>query len=267
MPTSRNRDYSSPPDTYHSMSATYAWNPYTVVTGANGLNTGAWSAAELSQDGALRVSLTSGISVDSLNISGLVVNTDQLEIINTSGVQYLASISGRLNNGLIGVTGTRTDVASGYATGYYIMGGGRAVDSATFRPGYVSGSGVMSNYDKDNGGLLVNQGNLDRAVDSVTVWNTGTTTVREGQSGILGGTGLFSGLLFSGNASRIEVFIQNISTVANSYIRFGNPASMQNFSFILNAASASGAGGGSFSNQSFRGAVYFSGGAVVGYEL
>lgn len=49
-------------------------------------------------------------TADSVQISGINVNTDQLETINTSGTQYLASISGQLIGNLSvsndGVTGT-----------------------------------------------------------------------------------------------------------------------------------------------------------------
>ncbi len=259
MATPNNRDYSSPPDTFHSMAANYAWNPYGSVTGKNGLTTGVWSSLETSQDGALRVSLTSGINIDSLNISGLVVNTDQLEVINTSGTQYLAAISGN--------TLKVIDSPSGYATGTFHLIGGRAVNTSTFLPGYISGGNVAANFDKDNGGLLVNQGNLTRSVDSVTTWLSGSNTILESSAGILGGSGFFSGLLFSGNASRQEMFIQCTSTVTPAYVRFGAIASKQNYTFILNPAGTSGYGGGSVSNERYRGAVYFSGGAVNGYEI
>jgi len=139
MATSRNRDYSAPPEGIKNMSANYAWSDTLIITGMENPQTGAWTALKTNSDGSLLVSLNSGINIDSLNISGINVNTDQLETINTSGAQYLASISGRLNNGLIGVTGTRPDIASGYTTGYYVMVGGRAVEIASgFNPQYGS---------------------------------------------------------------------------------------------------------------------------------
>lgn len=94
MSTSRNRDYSAPPEGIKNMSALYGWDENAQITGAQNPQTGAWVSLQTNSDGSLRVALTSGINVDSLNISGLVVNTDQLEVINTSGAQYLASISG-----------------------------------------------------------------------------------------------------------------------------------------------------------------------------
>lgn len=171
----------------------YAYSPDAVETGIGLLpKTGHWVPLQTDGEGSLKVALTSGISIDSLNISGLVVNTDQLEVINTSGTQYLAAISGRL---------------------------------------------------------------------------AGSSTVSENIYGVLGGTGFYSGLLFPLNLNRKEVFVQNISTVTPSYIRFGSQASAQSFSVILNPASTSGLAGGSLSNENYKGAVYFSGGSVTSFEV
>jgi len=272
MSTPRNRDYSSPPDTFHSMSATYVWNPYCVITGANGLTTGAWSSAELSQDGSLRVSLTSGINIDSLNISGLVVNTDQLEVINTSGTQYLASISGRLNNGLIGVTGTRPDIASGYSTGYYVMIGGRAVEVASgFNPQYASGGNAMLNLDRANGALLTENTDLNYNYDSIIAYSPQSSTVSNSSiSGSFTATALQTGIAIYANTGRKAWFIANTSSVAPLYVRLGSSTvSTGNFSFILNASSAAGSQGGSWidSPSAWIGDVSVSGQSFISWEI
>lgn len=94
MATSRNRDYSSPPEGIKNVAALYAWDQTNIITGTTNPQTGAWSSLQINPDGSLRVALTSDINIDSLNLSGINVNTDQLEVINTSGTQFLASISG-----------------------------------------------------------------------------------------------------------------------------------------------------------------------------
>jgi hypothetical protein len=103
--------------------------------------------------------------------------------------------------------------------------------------------------------------------DGITIWKTGAASPTEIMSGPLGGTGIFSGIAFNSNSSRQEVFIQNISTVNPTYIRYGQPASTQAFNVCLNPASTSGFAGGSFTNERFRGQIYFSGGAITAYEI
>ena len=300
MATARNRDYSSPPDTYHSMAANYVWNPYGVITGATGPNTGIWSSLEMSQDGALRVSLTSGISIDSINISGLVVNTDQLETINTSGAQYLASISGTNANTLsssqsgarylesisgdirflrtgsynnpIGVTGTRVDAASGYAIGTFLMVGGRAVEVASgFNPGYGSGANAMLNIARDNGSLLTQPTDLSYLYDAVTSYPPqGTVISNSTISGSFTATALQTGIALYANTGRKSWFIANTSSVAPLYVRMNaGVVSTGNFSFILNAASTAGSQGGSWSDSpaQFLGDVAVSGQSFICWEL
>lgn len=262
MPTARNRDYSSPPDTFHSMSANYAWNPYAVVTGANGITTGAWSSTELSQDGSLRVSLTSGINIDSLNISGLVVNTDQLETINTSGTQYLAAISGNTNRS--------TDNASGYAAETFLKVGGRAVEVASgFAPNYSSGASAELNISRENGSLLVQPTDLNYQYDSVVAYSPQSTTVSNSSiSGSFGATALQTGIALYANTGRKNFFIQNTSSVANLFVKLGSPpVSSGSFSLILNKSSEAGAGGGSFSNENYLGDVSVSGQSFIAWEL
>lgn len=270
MATSRNRDYSSPPEGIKNVAALYAWDQNAVITGASNPQTGAWSSLALSQDGALRVSLTSGISVDSINLSGINVNTDQLETINTSGAQYLASISGRLNNGLIGITGTRIDNASGYASNSYVMVGGRAVEVASgFNPQYGSGSNAMLNLDRINGAVLTEGTDLNYAYDSVTTYPAqGSTVSNSTISGSFTATALQTGIALYANTGRKSFFIQNTSSVASLFVKFGSPpVSSGSFSLILNASSAAGAGGGSITDDRYLGDVSVSGQSFIAWEL
>lgn len=55
-------------------------------------------------------------SIDSVNISGISVNTDQLETITTSGTQYLAFVSGRmaaLTTNFAIITGSQVTIPAG----------------------------------------------------------------------------------------------------------------------------------------------------------
>lgn len=51
MATTRNRDYSSPPEGIKNMSANYYWSENTIITGAENPQTGAWVAATSSPNG------------------------------------------------------------------------------------------------------------------------------------------------------------------------------------------------------------------------
>lgn len=46
--------------------------------------------------------------------------------------------------------------------------GGKAVQTATYAPAYTAGDSVLASFDKDNGGINVNQANLNAAEDTVT---------------------------------------------------------------------------------------------------
>lgn len=55
--------------------------------------------------------------------------------------------------------------------------GGKAVDATTYAPAYTAGDAAGVALNKDNGGVLVNQGNLDYAIDSVTAYGTTALSV------------------------------------------------------------------------------------------
>jgi len=254
--------------TLHKHSGLYLVSISRTINGKRKLLYGKYFKTNL--DGSLLVSLNSGINIDSLNISGINVNTDQLETINTSGAQYLASISGRLNNGLIGVTGTRPDIASGYATGYYVMVGGRAVEIASgFNPQYGSGQNAMLNIARDNGALLTQNTDLNYVYDSISTYPAQSSVVSNSTiSGSFAAVALQTGIALAANTGRKSFFIQNTSSVANLFVKLGSPpTSSGNFSLILNKSSEAGAGGGSFTDDRFLGAVSISGNSFICWEL
>jgi len=53
--------------------------------------------------------------------------------------------------------------------------GGKAVNSNSYVPAYTDGDAVGSAFDKTNGGLLTNQGNLSATNDTITVYGASTT--------------------------------------------------------------------------------------------
>ena len=101
---------------------------------------------------------------------------------------------------------------------------------------------------------------------NLTTESASSLTASDLSIGVLGGTGFFTGY-FPANENRIEAFAQNVATVTATYVKFGTLASRQSYNYVLNPASTSGLGGGTFSNETFKGAIYFSGGAVVGYSV
>lgn len=291
MATSRNRDYSAPPLGIKNVSALYAWDQAAVIIGAENPQTGAWSSLQTNPDGALRVALTSGINIDSLNLSGINVNTDQLEGMTASGVRflssisgdlrdtelavisgtsYLAAISGKLLNGLIGITGAKIDTASGYTPTNFMAIGGRAVDVASgFNPSYGSGANSILNIDRANGAVLTESTDLNYQYDTVTTYSAqGNLISNSSISGDFAASVLQTGLALYSNSARKFWYIQNTSSTAPLYVRLSSsPASASLFNFILNQSSASGQGGQSFSDDRYIGDVSVSGRSFIVWEL
>jgi len=256
MATSRNRDYSAPPEGVKNVSALYGWDQAAVITGAQNPQTGAWSSLQVNPDGSLKVALTSGITIDSLNLSGINVNTDQLESINTSGTLFLRSISGdlrdtelavisgtnflgaisgRLINGLVGVTGVAIDRASGYSPTNFMAIGGRAVDIASgFNPTYASGANSILNIDRTNGAVLTEGTDLNYQYDSVTTYAPqGVIVSNSSISGSFSGAALQTGIALFANSARKFWYVQNTSSVRPLYVRLSSlPASSGDFNFI-----------------------------------
>jgi hypothetical protein len=270
MATSRNRDYSAPPEGVKNVSALYGWDQTAVITGAQNPQTGAWSSLQINPDGSLKVALTSDISIDSVNLSGINLNTDQLESINTSGTLFLASISGRLINSFIGVTGIRIDNASGYSPTNFMAIGGRAVDVLSgFNPTYGSGASSILNIDKVNGAVLTEGTDLNYQYDTVTAYNPqGTLVSNSSISGSFGSSALQTGIALYANNARKFWYVQNTSPSNPLYVRLSSsPASTGYFNFILNQSSVTGQGGQSFSDDRYLGDVSVSGTSLIIWEL
>ena len=70
MATSRNRDYSAPPNGVKNVSALYAWDQAAVITGAENPQTGAWSSLQINPNGSLEVGSSQGVTVSNSSASG-----------------------------------------------------------------------------------------------------------------------------------------------------------------------------------------------------
>lgn len=70
MATSRNRDYSAPPNGVKNVSALYAWDQAAIITGSENPQTGAWSSLQMNPNGSLEVGPPQGVTVSNSSPSG-----------------------------------------------------------------------------------------------------------------------------------------------------------------------------------------------------
>jgi len=253
--SSRDRFYAAPPQA-HSIAMQYGWSP-TATTPGMPTTTGLWTPLSVNPDGTLNINLSGIAFSGELNVENNV---------SITGQTIPLYVTGNFSNP-IGVTGINLDAPSGYTGGRFLSVGGRAVNSDTFMPQYTSGGNAETNFDKDNGGLLVNQGCLNKDIDNVTVWYSGGAVANNTSLGSFGTNTPTNGILFNANSSRTELFIQAMGTGIPTYVKFGDPASAQSFSILLNPATAAGRAGDSFRDERWRGFVYVSGGAVSAFEI
>jgi len=176
-----------------------------------------------------------------------------------NGLYLDYATSGVMNSGdklqiFYDVSNERVDTASGCATGYSTgVGftgtlytpvfpldiqsvGGRAVDLAGsgFYPYYKVNDAVSLNFDKDLGGALAVQADLDYQIDSVTNFPVGYSSVSNYSTGLLDpiqATGM-APTVISGNANRISFYGQNMGNTL-LYVKFGVGASSSSFSTTL----------------------------------
>lgn len=283
MPTEKDRYYSRPP-TQNNVGFMYGWSSDAVSTGTANSVTGNWMPAQFDGSGNLKVALNGAVFTGSLSIDDTIGVTGGFVNVNITGQTIPLNVTGRLNVNItgqtvplfvtgnffanpVGVTGIDFDAPSGYSGSRFLSVGGRAVDSDTFTPQYASGGNAESNFDKDNGGLLVNQGCLNKDIDNVMVWYSGGAVANNTSVGSFGTNTPANGILFNANAARTEFFIQAMGTGIPTYVKFGDVASAQSFSVLLNPATAAGRAGDSFRDERWRGVVYVSGGAVSAFEI
>jgi hypothetical protein len=188
----------------------------------------------------------------------------------------LGSINGGFNNGLVleyatsgvmnsgdkiqvfyDVSNERIDLASGRATGFYSGAGftgtlyapvlpldiqsvgGRAVDlnGSGFYPGYQPNDASILNFEREGGGVLSYQADLDKDIDSVSNFPAGYSSVSNYVTGLIttvNATGT-APIAVSGNSNRISLFVQNMGDTI-LYGKYGAGASENSFSFTLSPA-------------------------------
>lgn len=200
-------------------------------------------------------------------ITGVGNNSIKLNYI-TSGVM---ADSDRLQV-FYDVPNERIDLASGYLTGYTGTTGlysavvpieiqnvgGRAVDMGSgFYPNYGRNDAVSLNFDKDGGGALAYQADLDKDIDSVTNFDIGYGSVSNHLTGLISGTST-SGVgtqVISGNSNRITLFGQNLGTLP-LFVKYGLGCNQNSFNFMLYPGSAAFDGRGEkFSDDRYKGDV------------
>jgi hypothetical protein len=233
----------------------------------------------------------SGVSLENLL---LITNVSQNKIIynfadpaaggslyNQNTFQLDYATSGVMTSGdklqiFYDVNNERIDLASGYLTGYVTGSGtstglyspvvpidiqtvgGRAVDMQSgFYPDYKRNDAVSLNMDKDLGGLLALQADLDYQIDSVSTFDAGYSSISNYSSGIVIGTNISGSgpTVVSGNYNRISLFGQNLGNIP-LYVKYGAGASPLSFNFIMYPATNIGDGNGEkITNDKYKGDV------------
>lgn len=192
------------------------------------------------------------------------------------------------------VTPNNTDVVNAITTGnarelvtnILLSGVSGQLASNLTDPAFVTGAVSITNSVLAISGIVQSSAAAVQAVSgvvssTVTGFNTGVIVSIQpvtkasvsnlAPSGVAPWTDLTSavtGQIFASNPARVMFFVQNIHTGTPLYVSLSaNAASTGNFNFILNPSTALGYGGGSFSDDHYRGAVCVSGGGWTAYEL
>ncbi len=207
----RDRYYSAPPSV-HNVGMQYGWSALATQTGSANTVSGNWTPLQLDSSGNLSVTLAGSSSSagglviqggntipvfvsGSLNFTGQITTNatgvftpDNSAVVAAvgSGNAYLASISGKIANGIaitggggtnpMGVTGTDIDLAANYSTNplapyNFLSIGGRVTNPSgegSVTGAYGTGAYVMLNF-APNGAPYFNQGQLESGYDSVSV--------------------------------------------------------------------------------------------------
>ena len=189
--------------------------------------------------------------------SGVMTNTDRLQIFYDAPNERVDLASGYLTGYLTG-SGTSTGLYSSVVPIEIQNVGGRAVDMGSgFYPNYGRNDAVSFNFDKDNGGALAYQADLDKDIDSVTTFDIGYGSVSNYLTGATLGTAV-TGVgvqVLSANSSRITLFGQNFGTFP-LYVKYGLGCNSSSFNFMLYPGTAEfDARGEKFSDDRYKGDV------------
>lgn len=199
---------------------------------------------------------TKGATISGGNI--IILDTDTSAMNDSDPLQIFYDVQNEV-----------TDLARGYLTG--VSGvytptvpiemqniGGRAVDMTTgFYPNYGNNDPVVFNFDKENGGALMYQADLDKDIDSVTNFDVGYGSVSNYTTGLMVGTST-SGIgtqVISGNSNRITLFGQNLGVVP-IFIKYGLGCNSTSFNFMLYPGTSPFDGRGEkFSDDRYKGDI------------
>lgn len=189
--------------------------------------------------------------------SGTMLSGDKLQIFYDVDIERLDLASGYLT-GMITGSGGSTGLYSPVTPMSFTAVGGRAIDmNSGFYPDYKRNSDVILNMDKDTGGTLAYQADLDKDIDSVTTFDVGYASVSNFLIGIVSGTSV-SGVglqIVSGNANRIILFGQNLGDTS-LYVKYGLGCNPQSFNFILYPGTIVADGRGEkFSDDRYKGDI------------
>jgi hypothetical protein len=190
--------------------------------------------------------------------SGVMSNTDRLQIFYDAANERVDLASGYYTGLITGSGGASTGLFSPVVPIEVQMMGGRAVDmSSGFYPNYGRNDAVVFNFDRDGGGALSYQTDLDKDIDSVTTFDVGYGSVSNYTTGLVSGTstsGVGTGVL-SGNSNRITLFGQNLGTLP-LFVKYGLGCNSTSFNFMLYPGTAEFDGRGEkFSDDRYKGDV------------
>jgi len=189
--------------------------------------------------------------------SGVMSNSDRLQVFYDVPNERMDLASGYLTGYLTG-SGTSTGLYSAVVPIEIQNVGGRAVDMGSgFYPNYGRNDAVSLNFDKDGGGALAYQADLDKDIDSVTNFDIGYGSISNYTTGQVSGTAI-SGVgtqVISGNSNRITLFAQNFGIVP-LYVKYGLGCNTTSFNFMLYPGSIAFDGRGEkFSDDRYKGDV------------
>jgi hypothetical protein len=170
---------------------------------------------------------------------------DKLQIFYDTPIEKTDYASGYYLYAITG-SGTSTGVYSPVVPIDFLNVGGRAVDMQSgFYPDYKRNDAVILNFDKDLGGALALQADLDKDIDSVSTFDAGYSSISNYSSGIVTGTSVSGSgpTVVSGNYNRISLFGQNLGNIP-LYVKYGAGASPLSFNFLLYPGTGIGDGNG-----------------------
>lgn len=217
-------------------------NPILAVSGAlsASINSVAVTGTVYAVDPDSRAILSGISGLLSSNITAPANVTGVITVGNTAPIAIsgivLTVVTGTVSSSItnpIGVTGSRTDFNPFYSGGlnapYTLLPvGGRAVavSGAGSVSGYNTGDYAILNFNKDNGGLLVNQGALDSTQDTVTTVLSGSITAP------VAAVSGFAQFVLAANPNRLAWGISNLGTGA-LYVAMGTIPSTGALHWVL----------------------------------